>query len=197
MKILHVIYFFIFVLPIFGSANIIHVPADVETIQSGIDLAVNGDTILVQPGTYYENIDFLGKKIIVGSLTLTTGEKSYIHQTIIDGDGNGSAVQFGYEEDSTAMLCGFTLINGTGRGFRNDGGNYYRGGGIYCSSQPTLKDLIIKGNSSTFGGGIYCGLGLTFINVTISENSAEEEVAFALELPVFRAGSIQILWMTE
>jgi hypothetical protein len=36
----------------------IHVPADRPTIQAGI----NADTVLVSPGTYNENIDFLGNE---------------------------------------------------------------------------------------------------------------------------------------
>ena len=41
-------------------AEIIHVPDDFETIQGGIDEAEDGDTVLVQPGEYVENIDFDG-----------------------------------------------------------------------------------------------------------------------------------------
>ena len=55
-------------------ADIINVPADIDSIQGGINLANPGDTVLVQPGTYVENINFNGKNIVVGSLTLLTGD---------------------------------------------------------------------------------------------------------------------------
>jgi len=46
-------------------SDTIHVPADYPTIQEAINTSVNGDTVLVAPGTYVENIDFVGKAIIV------------------------------------------------------------------------------------------------------------------------------------
>ena len=71
-----------------------NVPDDVATIQGAIDLSQNGDTVLVSPGTYEEHIDFSGKEIVVGSLMLTTGDDSYIEQTIIDGNNSGTVVTF-------------------------------------------------------------------------------------------------------
>jgi hypothetical protein len=55
------------------------------TIQAGINASSHSDTVLVYPGTYYENINYNGKSITVASLELTTGNPQYISQTIIDG----------------------------------------------------------------------------------------------------------------
>jgi len=48
------------------SATIINVPDNYPTIQEGIDTSTDGDTVLVQPGTYYENINFNGHNIELG-----------------------------------------------------------------------------------------------------------------------------------
>ena len=55
-----------------SSATIINIPADYPTIQQGIDASVDGDTVLVQPGTYVENINFNAHNIVLGSLFLGT-----------------------------------------------------------------------------------------------------------------------------
>jgi hypothetical protein len=79
-----------------SAQTIIHIPADQPTIQAGIDAAHNGDTVLVSPGTYYENIDFKGKAI-----TVTSSAGAAV--TTIDGGGNGPAVHI---QDLGASLCG-------------------------------------------------------------------------------------------
>lgn len=191
MKILHL--FFILLLGLNLSATIINVPAEQPTIQAGINVAVDGDTVLLQPNTYYENIDYVGKNIIVASLFLTTQDTSYISQTIIDGNQNGSVVTFENGEDSIAFLCGLIIQNGSGFGggifcsqsiprlenitIKNNTGEFNTSGsGIYCIySSPSLKNVIINNNSTVnIGGGILLCLNSNPImeNVTISNNSA-------------------------
>ncbi len=138
------------------------------TIQEGINASTNSDTVLVYPETYYENINYNGKDIIVASLYLTTGDEQYINQTIIDGDQNGSCVRIISGEDSTTVLCGFTILNGSGTLYVND----YLGGGIYIvDSQPSIKKCLIMNNYASAGGGILCmNSQITLVGVSIINN---------------------------
>ncbi|MDP8210115.1 MAG: T9SS type A sorting domain-containing protein [Candidatus Stygibacter australis] len=164
---------FFLVLIIGAFATTIYIPEDYATIQEGINASEDGDEIIVSPGTYIENINLAGKAIILGSLFYTTQDTSYISQTIIDGNQDGSVVTFESEEDSTSVLIGFTITNGQGVG------SYpYTGGGITCInySCPSLENVTIMDNSAGwYGGGIYCESSSPSLeNVTITGNSAGE-----------------------
>lgn len=142
------------------QATIINVPAEQSTIQAGINTALDGDTVLVQPGTYLENINFEGKNIVLGSLFLMTRDTNYISQTVIDGNHSGSVVIFANGEDSTATLIGFTIING----------HATYGGGVSISSQssPTIQYLDILDSERV---GVYCAYSNPkFLNVRVEGN---------------------------
>lgn len=47
----------VFLFPATGGTAIINIPADQPTIQDGIDVAADGDTILVAPGIHTTEID--------------------------------------------------------------------------------------------------------------------------------------------
>ena len=144
-------------------AEIINVPDDEETIQDGINAAEDGDTVLVAPGEYVENIDFEGKDITVASLFLTTGEEAYIDSTVIDGDENGSVVTFANEEEEGTILSGFTVRNGAAD----------RGAGIACmaGTSPILDHLIVRDNSGMSCVGIWCtGSSPTIQFVVVAHN---------------------------
>ncbi|MCK4500677.1 hypothetical protein KAU11_09265 [Candidatus Babeliales bacterium] len=127
------------------------VPEIYPTIQSAINAANDDELVLVHPGTYYENINFNGKNITIES-------SDGADFTIIDGNENGSVVRICNYEDTTAVLRGFTIMNGNGT---DSGYSNYSGGGIYCkNSTPKLENLIIRDNSANasnieYGGGEY------------------------------------------
>ncbi len=139
---------------------------DFTTIQEGINASVDGDTVLVYPGIYFENILYGGKEIILASLYLTTQDKSYVNNTIIDGNQNGSCVRMMSGEDEGTVLCGFTIQNGTG--YTED----MIGGGLYIkNSSIVIKFCIIKENFAHYGGGIYCtNSNITLIGSLIAYN---------------------------
>jgi len=142
----------------------IHVPGDVATIQAAIDSATNGNIVLVDTGTYQENINFKGKAITVASYFYIDGDTSHIDNTIIDGSNHshpdsGSVVYFITGEDTNSVLCGFTITGGTGT--IDSPNNWRNGGGIYATnSSPHIKNNIIESNvitynNDSYGGGIY------------------------------------------
>ncbi|UCC71572.1 MAG: right-handed parallel beta-helix repeat-containing protein [Gemmatimonadota bacterium] len=90
--------------------TVINVPGDHSTVQAAINAASPGDTILVGPGTYVDQIE-LDKAVTLASHYLTTGDTSYISSTILDG-GNGSyviAIPSGTPDGAT--IQGFTIRN--------------------------------------------------------------------------------------
>jgi len=122
------------------------------TIQEGINAALDDDTILVYPGTYQENIDYLEKSITVGSLYMTTHRDSLIDQTIIDGNEEDRCVTI--EDCSSASLVGFTLKNGTVMG---NGWTSGSGGGVLINnvSSSCLSHCKVINNTAYSGGGVY------------------------------------------
>ena len=108
------------------------VPGDFGSIQEAIDESVNGDSIFVDPGIYFENINFNGKSIILSSRYILDSDSLLIGTTIIDAGSDGSVVSFNSEENSSSILQGFTLQNGNGNNEDPDGnGSFYTyGGGV-------------------------------------------------------------------
>ncbi|KPK74963.1 MAG: hypothetical protein AMJ89_05125 [candidate division Zixibacteria bacterium SM23_73] len=160
-----------------GQGRTIRIPKDYSSIQKGIDKAVDGDTILVAPGTYHENINFLGKKIVLASHFILKGDTTIISKTILDGSksdnkDSASVVKFTSGEDSSSVIIGFTIQNGSGVLILKPDG--YGGGGILCiSSSPRIIHNIIKYNFAyAYGGGIYCQDGSPqIIQNIVRENS--------------------------
>ncbi|MCF7956403.1 MAG: hypothetical protein K9M75_11415 [Phycisphaerae bacterium] len=145
---------------VYAEPMTLHVPSvSHSTIQGAIDSSSNGDTVIVAPGIYTENINFLGKAITVTSEN--PGDPAIVANTIIDGGGAGSVVTFATSEGPDSVLSGFTITGGTGTLNDSLGGDIYWGSGVYCwEASPRIKNNVITGNDGTinnvYGGGVGC-----------------------------------------
>ena len=149
-----------------ASANTIYVGSGhtYTTIQSGINAASSGDTVMVVAGTYQgsanKNLDFGGRNIV---LMAESGPGS----VTIDCQNSGRGFYFHSAETNAAEVNGFIIKNGSST----------MGGGVNCTnSSPTFKYCIIASNSSpgSYGGGVYISNGgPAFIKCTIYQNSSQ------------------------
>jgi len=118
---------------------------DCGTIQECIDQAAGGDIITVKPGTFLENIDFLGKPITLRSLE---GPET----TIIEGiRPDAAVVTFVTGEGTSSVLDGFTVRSG-GSSHGSDWAE-----GIYSqNASPTIRNNRITGNLAYGPDGNHC-----------------------------------------
>ncbi|HTE06256.1 MAG TPA: hypothetical protein VK824_08675, partial [Planctomycetota bacterium] len=164
-----------------ASAGTIHVPGDALTIQGAIVMATSGDTILVAPGAYVEEIDLLGKQLVIegtGGAAVTT----------IDANGQGRTVTVNTGEPAGTRLAGFTITGGTG-GIVNLGELTSNcGGGLYVGSGAhlDLSDCMVTGNSvgssgNSVGGGMAAHQStVTVTGCTFSGNTGQRGAAFSV-----------------
>jgi hypothetical protein len=126
----------------------IWVTYEYPTIQAAINAAKPNDTVIVEIGTYSENINFGGKNI---TLTSTNpDDPNVVALTVIDGDGIGSIVTFEGTETTECVLTGFTI-----KGCTSSYGDGIQGNNCVAM----ISNCIITGND---------GMGLRRCNGSIS-----------------------------
>lgn len=170
-------------------AALITVPSDFTTIQSAIDNSVSGDTVLVLPGTYYENLNMHGRDILLTSNFYTTLSYEDIENTIINGSlpadaDTASTILIISGETNACIIQGFTITGGAGTKWLDEhgAGIYREGGGFLIQyASPTIRYNYITGNNVTSytgvvspgGGGIRAGDSNPLIyNNIITNNTA-------------------------
>lgn len=138
--------------------------SDYATIQAAIDVASDGDEVVLCMGEYSNpgnrGLSFRGKAIVVRSTEPNNAD--VVAATIINCEGTESsprrAFAFVSGERSDSVLSGMTITNGYGP--REDIGlnqPYYAGGAIFCrDSSPTITNCILVDNEANWGGAILC-----------------------------------------
>jgi parallel beta-helix repeat protein len=131
-----------------------------KTIQAGINISANTDTVIVADGTYTgagnRNLDFEGREIILRS---ENGAETCIINCEASRANPRRGFYFHSEETLLSILDGFMIING----FSNGTGIQQHGGGILCvDSGPTITNCIIT----------YCGAMLGGTAIEIYGNSS-------------------------
>jgi len=123
------------------------------TIQKAINESFSGDTVLVSPGNYIENIDYNEKKIIVASEYLITGDTSLVSSTLIQGESSG------YVATLNGSLIGFTIQGGYS--------DFQETDGIYVPQQDDGTHILLS-NIEVRGCKIYNGSGVAITLETSS-----------------------------
>ena len=140
-----------------SASNTLNVPGNFPTVQAAIDASSNGDTVMVAPGTYFENVSFKGKLITVQS---TQGP----NVTTIDGGGIAPVVNFSTSETSAAVLQGFTIQHGSAPFAYG-----YEGAGVHINrASPTIQGNLITANTACGNGA---GISVSFASPTIRDNT--------------------------
>jgi len=122
-------------------------------IQPAIDVAVDGDTVMVSNGTYYLS----SQVVLMKPVTLKSlGGAS---ATVLDGMASRRCVQMA----TNGVLDGFAIRNGS---------DVFGGGVAIDWSGGTVQNCIVRGNTAATSGGIECCGSGKIINTLITRNSA-------------------------
>ncbi|MDX9905264.1 MAG: DUF1565 domain-containing protein [Bacteroidales bacterium] len=147
---------------------------DFTIIQDAVDIANDGDTVIVYPGVYFENVDLTEKGIVLASTWILSGQDSLVHQTIIDGNQLGSCINTESGSEWSEII-GFTLQHGVGTKHNELQPEMYGYGGGICIRDSKIKvtRCDISDNFAMFGGGIDAiGSSVRFSGNTIYKNWA-------------------------
>jgi len=147
-------------------------------IQDALDVAADGDTVLVTNGVYGT-----GGRVVYGTMT----NRVVVDKAVVVRSVNGPEVTViqGYKAPggyrgvgdgaircvylaNGAVLSGFTLTNGATRA-SGDLSNEGSGGAVWCqSTNAVVTNCALRGNSAHQGGGAYGG---TLNKCALTDNS--------------------------
>ncbi len=133
-----------------AGARVLHVPDKYPTIQAAIDIALEGDTVLVAEGDYQEDISLHTMDVVM----LSSGGPV---STAIHG-----SVTFSKHADNHSRVVGFRIWG--------SGPAVY----VHQGNSPTIEDCIIRDNSATNGSGLLVEGSVQIRRCEFSRNSASQ-----------------------
>lgn len=122
-----------------SGTNLFNVPSEYPTIQSAVDAASSGDLIVVDPGTYLENV-------VISEKTITLRSSEGAASTVIDGQGSGRVLEITGAGSSGSTLEGFTISSG----YASDTG----GGLLVSGAEISISECVFLENSALGAGAI-------------------------------------------
>jgi len=141
--------------------SVIRVPSDYATIQTGLNAAVSGDTVLVDDGTYTGTEN---KDLILGSKILDVLSVNGPEFTVIDCEDSGRGFYLNWSGSNGSLIQGFTIQNGA---VETQGGGIYVGYGL----NVTVADCIIENCTTTNDSALGCGMSLDSNTTLVLRNS--------------------------
>lgn len=137
-------------------------------VQDAITSAASGDTVVVNPGTYRENLVFTGADLHLRGTAPV--DPDVVAATVLDGRLLGPVIELEGGETAACIIEGFTIRSG-----QSD-----QGGGINGRfSEATIRNNVIEENVALNQGGGLSGCEGRIEGNTIRLNRAEFGGAFA------------------
>jgi hypothetical protein len=130
------------------------------SIQAAVSASSPGDTVLVYPGRYLENISVWVSGVSIISLEAVTGNPAYIDSTVIDGQ----AISWGIwvrQNSQNITIRGFSITN------------CVKGLSVSKNAIATITNCKIFGNEGYYGAGFGVSYGTAHLSgVEIYDNHA-------------------------
>jgi hypothetical protein len=144
-----------------------------SSINSAVTASASGDTVMIYPGTYYENISVIQKDITLTSRYLVTNDENDIINTIIDGNYVKSVLYF-YLCQNISVI-GLTIQHGSGTVIEY---SLRVGGGIFVKECQNfnLNSNIIQYNQAGSCGGIALVKSRGFLSSNIIRFNEADQV---------------------
>jgi predicted outer membrane repeat protein len=158
------------------------VPQEYGLVRDAMNCAQPGDLIKIEGGHVLPSLTVIDRDLqILGGYDATYTTRDPLNNpTVIQASPATPALEFFGPVGATTVVDGFQLENGSGRTFSDIPYSGRYGGGLIVSSQsPTLRNLIVTGNSAGSNNQLGCGGGILLHNsasvledVTVTDNNA-------------------------